>query len=149
MEKKPSLSRPQRLLKSEKWKPYIRFEKETGRWIAKAIKEDRPGRKKMDKEMEGIMDKMSSKIKILMERDELDIIARIVAYMYHDKKDDYIGIASDLRKEHIYKDLRSIDQWLSIQYQRLEDQDERNKNLNKFDLEIINEQSEQDKGKHF
>ena len=137
MEKKPSLSRPQRLLKSEKWRPYIRFEKETGRWIAKAIREKRPGRQ----EMEGIMDKMSSKIKILMERDELDIIARIVAYMYHDKKDDYIGIASDLRKEHIYKDLRSIDQWLNIQYQRLEDQDERNKNINEFDLEIINEQS--------
>ena len=138
MEKKPSLSRPQRLLKSEKWRPYIRFEKETGRWIAKAIREKRPGRQ----EMEGIMDKMSSKIKILMERDELDIIARIVAYMYHDKKDDYTGIASDLRKEHIYKDLRSIDQWLNIQYQRLEDQDERNKNINEFDLEIINEQSE-------
>ena len=138
MEKKPSLSRQLRLLKSEKWRPYIRFEKETGRWIAKAIREKRPGRQ----EMEGIMDKMSSKIKILMERDELDIIARIVAYMYHDKKDDYTGIASDLRKEHIYKDLRSIDQWLNIQYQRLEDQDERNKNINEFDLEIINEQSE-------
>ena len=137
MEKKPSLFRPQRLLKSEKWRPYVRFEKETGRWIAKAIREERPGRQ----EMEGIMDKMSSKIKILMERDELDIIARIVAYMYHDKKDDYTGIASDLRKEHIYEDLRSIDQWLNIQYQRLEDQDERNKNINEFDLEIINEQS--------
>ena len=137
MEKKPSLSRPQRLLKSEKWRPYIRFEKETGRWIAKAIREKRPGRQ----EMEGIMDKMSSKIKILMERDELDIIARIVAYMYHDKKDDYTEIASDLRKEHIYKDLRAVDQWLNIQYQRIEAQDEKNKNINEFDLEIINEQS--------
>ena len=88
------------------------------------------------------MDKVSSKIKVLMEREDLNIIARLVAYMYHDKKDDYTEIASDLRKEHIYEDLRSIDKWLNIQYQRLEDQDKRNKNINEFDLEIINEQSE-------
>ena len=85
------------------------------------------------------MDKMSSKIKVLMEREDLDIIARIVAYMYHDKKDDYIEIASDLRKEHIYKDLRSIDQWLNIQYQKIEAQDEKYKKLNELDMEIINE----------
>ena len=138
MEKKPSLSRPQRLLRSERWRPYIRFEKETGEWIAKAIREERSGNEKMEK----IMDKVSSKIKVLMEREDLNIIARLVAYMYHDKKDDYTGIASDLRKEHIYEDLRSIDKWLNIQYQRLEDQDKRNKNINEFDLEIINEQSE-------
>ena len=138
MEKKPSLSRPQRLLKSEKWRPYIRFKKETGEWIAKAIREERSNNEKVEE----IMDKMSSKIKILMEREDLNIIDRLVAYMYHDKKDDYTGIASDLRKEHIYEDLRSIDQWLNIQYQRLEDQDEKNRNINKFDLEIINEQSE-------
>jgi len=138
MEKKPSLSRPQRLLRSERWRPYIRFEKETGEWIAKAIREERSGNEKMEK----IMDKISSKIKVLMEREDLNIIARLVAYMYHDKKDEYTGIASDLRKEHIYEDLRSIDKWLNIQYQRLEDQDKRNKNINEFDLEIINEQSE-------
>ena len=138
MEKKPSPSRPQRLLKSEKWRPYIRFEKETGEWIAKAIREERPDSEKMER----TMDQISSKIKVLMEREELDIIARIVAYMYHDKKDDYTGIASDLRKEHIYKDLRSIDQWLNIQYKRLEDQDEKNAKLNALDMEIINEQSE-------
>ena len=77
-----------------------------------------------------------------MERDELDIIARIIAYMYHDQKDAYLDTASDLRKEHIYKDLRNIDQWLNIQYQRMESQDEKNKKLNEFDMEIINEQSE-------
>ena len=137
MEKKPSLSRPQRLLKSEKWRPYIRFKKETGEWIAKAIREERPDSKKM----EGTMDKISSQIKVLMEREELDIIARIVAYMYHDKKDDYIGVAAELRKEHIYKDLRRIDQWLNIQYQRIETQDEKYKKLNELDMEIINEQS--------
>ena len=142
MEKKPSLSRPQRLLRSERWRPYIRFEKETGEWIAKAIREERPGGEKMEKKVERTMDKMSSKIKVLMEREDLNIIARLIAYMYHDKKDEYTGIASDLRKEHIYEDLRSIDQWLNIQYQRLEDQDEKNRSINEFDMEIINEQSE-------
>jgi len=137
MAKKHLPSRQQRLLKNERWKPYVRYKKETGEWIAKAIREERPDSEKMER----TMDQISSKIKILMERKELDIIARIVAYMYHDKKDEYTGIASDLRKEHIYKDLRSIDQWLNIQYHRLEDQDERNKNINEFDLEIINEQS--------
>ena len=76
-----------------------------------------------------------------MERDELDIIARIIAYMYHDQKDAYLDTASDLRKEHIYKDLRNIDQWLNIQYQKIEDKDERYKKLNKIDMEVINEQS--------
>ena len=137
MAKKPLLSKQLRLLKSEKWKPYIRFEKETGTWITKAIREERSDSKKMERNV----DKISSRIKVLMERKDLDIIARIVAYMYHDKKDDYMNIASDLRKEHIYKDLRNIDQWLNIQYQKIEDKDERYKKLNKLDMEIINEQS--------
>ena len=137
MEKKPSLSRPQRLLRSERWRPYIRYEKETGGWIAKAIKEERSG----SGEMEKTMDKISSKIKILMERKELDIIARIIAYMYHDQKDEYKVSSSEMRKEHIYKDLRSIDQWLNIQYQRLEQQEEKDIKINKLDQEIINEQS--------
>ena len=137
MEKKPLQSRQQRLLKNERWKPYIRYKKETDTWITKAIREERPDNEKMER----TMDKVSSKIKVLMEREELDIIARIIAYMYHDQKDEYLGIASDLRKEHIYKDLRSIDQWLNIQYQQMQDKDDRNEKLNKIDLEIINEQS--------
>ena len=144
MEKKPSLSRQRRLLKSEKWRPYIRFEKETGEWIAKAIREERSG----EEEMEKTMDQVSSKIKISMDRKELDIIARLVAYMYHDKKDEYEELASDLRKEHIYSDLRSVNQWLNIQYERIEQREERDKRINNFDQEIINEQSEQDKGEY-
>ena len=136
MAKKHLPSRQQRLLKNERWRPYIRYNKETGAWITKAIREERPGREKMEE----TMDKISSKIKILMERDELDIIARMVAYMYHDQKDTYLDTASDLRKEHIYNDLRSIDQWLNIQYQRMESQDEKHAKLNEFDLEILNEQ---------
>ena len=129
--------KPQKLLKSEKWRPYVRYEKETDTWVAKAIREEQSTKKKVER----TMDKISSKIKILMERNELDIIARIVAYMYHDQKDGYMDTASDLRKEHIYKDLRSIDQWLNIQYQRIESQDERNTRIDNLDMEIINEQS--------
>ena len=137
MEKKPLQFRQPRLVKNERWRPYVRYEKETDTWIAKAIREEQPGSEKV----EGTMDKIPPKIKILMEKDELDIIARIVAYMYHDQKDEYMDIASDLRKEHIYRDLRSIDQWLNIQYQKMEIQDEKNNKLNKLDMEIINEQS--------
>ena len=148
MEKKPSLSRQRRLLKSEKWRPYIRFEKETGEWITKAIREERSGRKGMEKEMEKTMDQISSKIKVSMDRKELDMISRLVAYMYHDKIDEYEEAASDLRKEHIHSDLRSVNQWLNIQYERLEQREKLHERINNLDQEIINEQSEQDKGKH-
>ena len=87
------------------------------------------------------MHKIPSKIKVIMDRKELDIVARIVAYLYHDKKDDFKEVASELRQEHIYKDLRAIDEWLNIQYNRLEKQENRNKKLDKLDLEVLNEQS--------
>ena len=106
---------------NERWKPYVRYEKETDRWIAKAIKVDGTGKKKMDRSTE------KEQLEILMDRDQLDIIARLVAYMYHDKKDEYEELASDMRKEHIYKDLRSIDIWLNSQYKRLEKEDEQSK----------------------
>ena len=137
MEKKPLQSKQHKLQKNERWTPYIRYQKETDTWITKAIREERSGNEKM----EGNMEKIIPKIRILMERKDLDIIARITAYIYHDKKNEYMEIASDSRKEHIYKDLKNINEWLNIQYQRLKAQDEQNKNLNKFDLEIINEQS--------
>ena len=137
MAKKHLPFKQQRLLKNERWRPYVRYEKETDIWIAKAIREEQPDREKVER----TMDKIPSKIKVLMERNELDIIARIVAYMYHDQKDGYMDTASDLRKEHIYKDLRSIDQWLNIQYQRMETQNEKNEKINKLDREILNEQS--------
>ena len=137
MEKKLLHFKPQKLLKNERWRPYVRYEKETDTWIAKAIKEKRSG----SREMEKTMDKLPSKIKVLMEREELDIIARIIAYMYHGQKDEYKHSSSDMQKEHIYKDLRSIDQWLNIQYQRLETQEEKDIKINKLDQEIINEQS--------
>ena len=68
-----------------------------------------------------------------MDRKQLDVIARLVAYLYHDKKDEYENLASDMRKEHIYKDLRAIDIWLNSQYRRLENENEQSKqNQGKF-----------------
>ena len=137
MEKKPLLSKPLELLKSERWKPYVRYQKETDTWIAKAVKEVRKGKRIMEE----TMDQISSKIKVLMDRKQLDIIARLVAYMYHEKKDDYEKDASDLRKEHIYRDLKSINEWLGIQYRRIGQQEEKDKKLHTLDQEIIDEQS--------
>ena len=137
MSKKPLHSKPLKLLKNERWRPYIRYEKETDTWVAKAVREVQEG----EQIMEEAMDQIPSKIRILMDREQLDIIARLIAYMYHDKKDEYEELASDLRKEHIYKDLRSINQWLNIQYQQIERQEEKDKKINTFDKEIINELS--------
>ena len=137
MAKKPLHSKPLKLLKNERWRPYIRYEKETDTWVAKAVREVQEG----EQNMEEAMDQIPSKIRILMDREQLDIIARLIAYMYHDKKDEYEELASDLRKEHIYKDLRSINQWLNIQYQQIERQEEKDKKINTFDKEIINELS--------
>ena len=121
MAKNPLQSKQLRRLMNERWKPYIRYEKETDRWISKAIRVDQ----RRDDYMEEVMEK--SQINILMDKEQLDIISRIVAYMYHDKKDEFEEIASDMRKEHIYKDLRSIDLWLNSQYKRLVSENEQSK----------------------
>ena len=121
MAKNPLRSKQLRKLMNERWKPYIRYDKKEDRWISKAVRIDRH----RDEEMETSSKK--AQIKVLMDREQLDIIARLVAYMYHDKKDDYEEIASDMRKEHIYKDLRSIDIWLDSQYRRLEKENEQSK----------------------
>ena len=114
-------SRQLRRLMNERWKPYIRYNKEEDRWISKAIRIDRYRDEEVDTDVE------KEEIKILMNREQLDIIARLVAYMYHDKKDEYEELASDMRKEHIYKDLRAIDIWLNSQYRRLEKENEQSK----------------------
>ena len=136
MEKKPLPSRLLKFLKNERWKPYIRYQKETDIWITKAIREKPAG----DEEMEEAMGKIISKIRILMDKPQLDIISRLVAYLYHDKIDDYKEIASDLRKDHIQKDLKAIDQWLNIQYNRLAQQEEKDKKFNEINKEILDEQ---------
>jgi len=60
----------------------------------------------------------------VVDRNQLDLIAKIVIYLYHDKRKEYEKIASDKRKAHIYNDIKAIDQWLSSQYKRLEREDE-------------------------
>jgi len=54
---------------------------------------------------------------------QLDLIAKIVTYTYHDEEKHYEETASEERKHHIYKDIKAIDQWLSSQYRRLEVED--------------------------
>ena len=121
MEKKHLQSRRLRKLMNERWKPYIKYNKEEDSWITKAIRIDGEKREGMDRSPERV------RHKVLMDRKQLDIIARLVAYMYHDKKDEYEELASDMRKEHIYRDLRAIDIWLNSQYKRLETEDEQSK----------------------
>ena len=58
-----------------------------------------------------------------MDRNQLDLIAKLVTYLYHDKRKEYEKIASDKRKAHIYNDIKDIDQWLSSQYKQLERED--------------------------
>ena len=60
----------------------------------------------------------------VVDRNQLDLIAKLVTYLYHDKRKEYEKIASDTRKSHIYNDIKAIDQWLSSQYKRLEREDE-------------------------
>ena len=123
MGKNHSPSKQQRLLTNERWEPYIKWDKETDEWIYKAIQVDSYRNEEMEED----------ESKIEMTRKELDIISRIVAYLYHDKKDEYEEIASEMRKKHIYADLRSINIWLDSQYRQLEEK---------------NEQSKQKKGKY-
>ena len=56
-----------------------------------------------------------------VKREKLDIIARLVAYMYHEKREEYENLASHERKEHIFNDLRSIDRWLAERYKYIKD----------------------------
>ena len=55
----------------------------------------------------------------MITREQLDIIAKIVTYLYHDERKHYEETASEERKHHIYRDIKAIDQWLSSQYKRL------------------------------
>ena len=55
----------------------------------------------------------------MITRKQLNIIAKIVTYLYHDEKKHYEETASEERKHHIYRDIKAIDQWLSSQYRRL------------------------------
>ena len=126
MEKNHSLSKQQRLLTNERWEPYIKWDKETDEWVYKAIRVD----SYRDEEME------ETEIKIEMTRKELDIISRIVAYLYHDKKDEYEKDASDLRKKHIYRDLKDINEWLGIQYRRIGQQEEKDKKINTLPVSL-------------
>ena len=108
MEKKDSQSKQQELLKKIKIVPYVRYNKKTEEWTMKA------------KLIEN-----SKEIIITMERKQLDSIAKIVAYLYHDEREKYIQTTSETRKGHIYKDLEDINQWLTIEYKKLKELNEK------------------------
>jgi hypothetical protein len=99
MEKNHSQFKQQKLLKKSK-KPYIRYNKEKDEWIMQAK----------------LIDEEDNNINI--NEIQLDSIAKLVAYLYHDLKEKYQD-SSPKRKEHIYNDLKKIDQWLTIQYNKL------------------------------
>ena len=108
MEKKDSQSKQQELLKKIKIVPYVRYNKKTEDWTMKA------------KLIEN-----SNEIIITMERKQLDSIAKIVAYLYHDEREKYIQTTSETRKGHIYKDLEDINQWITIEYKKLKELNEK------------------------
>ena len=107
MEKKHFQSKQQRLQKTSEPVPHIRYNKQTEEWTMKVKYVSTP-----------------REIKPEMNKKQLDSIAKIVAYMYHDEKKHYEETASDTRKTHIYSDIKAIDQWLESQYKRLGVEDE-------------------------
>ena len=104
MEKKHSQSKQQGLQKKNKPVPHIRYNKKTEEWTMKVTYVNTP-----------------KKVKIEMNRKQLDAIAKLVAYSYHDLKEYYMNSSSDQRKVHIYNDLKEIDQWLTLQYNKIRD----------------------------
>ena len=49
-------------------------------------------------------------------REQLDIIERIINYVYHEKREEYESLASNERKKHIMQDCKAADAWLIQQY---------------------------------
>ena len=65
----------------------------------------------------------------MITRKQLNIIAKIVTYLYHDEKKHYEETASEERKHHTYRDIKAIDQWLSSQYKRLGAEDAKKRKI--------------------
>ena len=107
MEKKDILFKQQKLQKKNKPIPFVRYNKETEEWTMRA--------KLIESQEEP---------KITMTKKQLDSIAKIISYLYHDKKQQYMKSSSELRKLHIYNDLKDIDQWLTMEYNKLRGEDE-------------------------
>jgi len=107
MEKKDIQSKRQKLQKKGKPVPFIRYNKETEEWIMRA----------------NLIESHEEEF-FNMTKKQLDSIAKIVSYLYHDKKQQYMKSSSELRKMNIYYDLKNIDQWLTEQYNKLRSTDE-------------------------
>ncbi len=108
MEKKDIQSKQQKLQrKTSKYVPNIKYDKVTEEWTMRA--------KLIETQEEP---------RITMTKKQLDAIAKIVSYLYHDKQQQYMKSSSELRKMHIYNDLKDIDQWLTMEYNKLRGDDE-------------------------
>ena len=90
MEKKDIQSKQQKLQrKTSKYVPNIKYDKVTEEWTMRA--------KLIETQEEP---------RITMTKKQLDAIAKIVSYLYHDKQQQYMKSSSELRKMHIYNDLK-------------------------------------------
>ena len=133
---------PSRLQSLKTPKPYIRYDKERDDTIVSVYYDDPEpttadefNKLPYDTEWNG------NKLEILwkdpgpMTRKQLNIIERIVSYVYHEKHEEYDTLASKERKEQIRKDCKSVDSWLAAQYAFID----LNKRLDKIEKEINEE----------
>ena len=126
MEKKHSQSRLQSLKKP---RPYVRYDKETDDTIVSVYYDDpEPTTADEFNELPYDAEWNGNKLEILWKgpgpitREQLDIIERIINYVYHEKHEEYDTLASKERKEQIHKDCKSVDAWLAAQYAYLDSQ---------------------------
>ena len=107
MEKKHFQSKQQKLQKTKPM-PHVRYDKKTDEWV-----------------MTSKLIKIEKEPIIKINKKQLNSIAKIVSYLYFDEKEKYMKSASNSRKQHIYNDLKDIDLWLSMQYKKLKEEDEK------------------------
>ena len=115
MEKNHSQYKQQKLQKKNKIVPCLIGDPKTGDWTIKS---------KLIEVQEESFKETSGEITIYMDKKQLNSIAKIVAYIYNDEKTHYMKSTSDMRKQHIYNDLKIIDEWLTLQYNRLKESNE-------------------------
>ena len=108
MEKKPFQYKQQQLQKKNKVIPHIRYNKDTDEWTSSTS-----------------LIKIKEEPTIKINKKQLDSIAKIIGYLYSDEKKKYMESASNSRKEHIYNDLQSIDLWLTIEYNKIKEENEK------------------------
>ena len=108
MVKKDFQYKQQKSQKKNKIVPSIRYDKKQDKWTIKT--------KSIVKPQEEL---------IMINKKQLDSIAKMVSYLYHDEQKSYLESSSDTRKYHIYQDLKEIDMWLTSVYKKLKESNEK------------------------